>query len=318
MAGRSLSSKVVYSLALAALVYVGLSLWAGWGDLAVAAQQFNWWWMPVVLLLSCTNYLLRFVKWQYYLRVLNLAVPRRESFMIHLSGLALSITPGKLGEMVKSYFLLKRYKYPVAQTTPIVLADRLTDLLSLVILAAIGAIGFDYGQRVVWVTAVVMILIVAVVTFRPAGERLLSLAQRIPLLRQRAAGLRQLYESSYLLLRPDRLVGPVLISVVSWGCEAVGFWLIFLGLGLGNGLLPAIFIYAFSTIVGAVAMLPGGLGVTEGAITGLLRLLSVPAATAALATILVRAATLWFAVLVGTIVMIRTEKRFNLHYEQIT
>jgi uncharacterized protein (TIRG00374 family) len=318
MAQRSLSTKVVYSLALAAIVYIGLSLWAGWGDLALAARQFNWWWMPVVLSLSCLNYLLRFVKWQYYLRVLGLAVPRRESFMIHLSGLALSITPGKLGEMVKSYFLLKRYGYPVAQTTPIVLADRLTDLLSLVILASIGAIGFDYGQKVVWITAVIMLLIVALVTIRPIGERLLGAVQKIPGLRQRAAGLRQMYESSYLLLRFDRLVGPVLISVVSWGCEAVGFWLIFLGLGLNYGLLPAIFIYAFSTIAGAVAMLPGGLGVTEGAIAGLLRLLTVPAATAALATLLVRAATLWFAVLVGTMVMIKTERRFILHYEQIS
>jgi len=205
----------------------------------------------------------------------------------------------------------------VAKTAPIVLADRLTDLLSLVILAAIGAAGFHYGQKVVWVTAVVMLLAVAVVTIRPAGERVLSWLQRIPGLRQRADALRELYESSYMLLRPDRLIGPVLISVFSWGCEAFGFWLIFKGLGLSNGLLPAIFIYSFSTIVGAVAMLPGGLGITEGAIASLLRLLSVSEGMAALATILVRAATLWFAVFVGTIAMIATERRLGVPIDEL-
>lgn len=317
MAARSLSTKVIYSLAGAAVVYVGLSLWAGWGDLAVAARHFNWAWFPVVLALSFINYLLRFVKWQYYLRVLELPVPRRESFMIHLSGLALSITPGKLGEAVKSYFLWRRYRYPVARTTPIVLADRLTDMLALVVLAAVGAAGWQYGQNVVWATAAVMLLIVAVVAIRPAGEWVIRQLQRLPFLRRQAAALSELYESSYLLLRPGRLIGPVFIAILSWGCEAVGFWLIFLGLGLTQGFLPAVFIYAFSTIVGAVTMLPGGLGVTEGAIAGLLRLLAVPEGIAALATILVRVATLWFAVLVGTLVMIATERRLGVPIDQL-
>lgn len=317
MARRSLSSKVIYSIAAAAVVYIGLSLWAGWGDLAAAARHFVWAWFPAVLMLSFFNYLLRFVKWQYYLRVLGMPVPRKESFMIHLSGLALSITPGKLGEMVKSYFLWKRYRYPVAKTTPIVLADRLTDMLALIVLAAIGAFGWQYGQKVVWVTAIVMLLIVAVITIRPAGELVLSWLQKLPGLKKKTVALRDLYESSYLLLRPDRLIGPVVIAVLSWGCEALGFWLIFLGLGLHQGLLPAIFIYSFSTIVGAVTMLPGGLGVTEGAITGLLRLLAVPEAMAALATILVRVATLWFAVLVGTVMMIMTERRLGVPIDHL-
>jgi len=63
----------------------------------------------------------------------------------------------------------------------------------------------------------------------------------------------------------------------------------------------AIVIYAGTTIAGALSFLPGGLGVTEGAMT--LALVSGAAhfdrASAVAATLLTRLATLWFAVALG-------------------
>jgi uncharacterized protein (TIRG00374 family) len=53
-------------------------------------------------------------------------------------------------------------------------------------------------------------------------------------------------------------------------------------------------------------MLPGGLGVTEAGMTGLLQTLGGPAMTkevATAATILVRLATLWFAVAIGLVAL---------------
>lgn len=308
----SITSKVIYSIVLAVLVYLGLSLWAGFGQLKMAAAQFKWGYFPFVLLLACTNYLIRFSKWQYYLKTLKLKVPRRESFIIFMSGLSLSITPGKLGEVIKSYFLKKRYNFPVATTAPIVFADRLTDLVSLVILASIGAIGFKHGQAVIWTAAGLVVILLLIIIIRPLGEGVITLLARWRPLARRVTELRELYDATYTLVRPAHLLLPVLISILAWGCEAVGFYLVFLGLGVAQGILPAIFIYSFSTIAGAVAMLPGGLGVTEGAITGLLRVLAVAPAVAALATVLIRVATLWFAVLLGTVFLVVAERTLGV------
>jgi glycosyltransferase 2 family protein len=92
------------------------------------------------------------------------------------------------------------------------------------------------------------------------------------------------------------------IAVPSWACECVGFALVcnaFPGAHVGLGL--AVVIYAGTTIAGALSFLPGGLGVTEGAMT--FALVSGAAhfdrATAVAATLLTRLATLWFAVLLG-------------------
>ena len=64
------------------------------------------------------------------------------------------------------------------------------------------------------------------------------------------------------------------------------------------------FVYAFASLAGAVSMLPGGLGVAEGSLTGLLAGLGTPLPEAAAATLLVRAATLWLAVAIGVVTLL--------------
>ena len=75
------------------------------------------------------------------------------------------------------------------------------------------------------------------------------------------------------------------------------------GLGVPSGwetLSIAVFVLAFSTVIGAVSALPGGLGAAEASIAGMLTLLvGITKDTAAAATLLIRFATLWFAVALG-------------------
>jgi uncharacterized protein (TIRG00374 family) len=106
------------------------------------------------------------------------------------------------------------------------------------------------------------------------------------------------------------------LGTVSWLGEGIGFYLILLGLGLTPGwdlAGLAVFILSFSTLVGAVSSLPGGLGAAEASIAGMLALLvGVPAETAAAATLLIRFATLWLGVSLGLLVWAFTPSLFRL------
>ena len=89
--------------------------------------------------------------------------------------------------------------------------------------------------------------------------------------------------------------------------SGVALWLL-LGALPGGGLTwdASFFAYSASTIAGALAMMPGGLGVTEAGMTGLIQALSggaIEATAASAATILTRLATLWWAVVVGAIAL---------------
>ena len=63
-------------------------------------------------------------------------MPLASSALVFGAGLSLSITPAKLGELVKSYLLREMHDVPAPQTAPIVVAERVTDLVAL--LAARG------------------------------------------------------------------------------------------------------------------------------------------------------------------------------------
>jgi len=125
----------------------------------------------------------------------------------------------------------------------------------------------------------------------------------MPFMKGFIPSLREFYEGSYELFRPYSTLYGVLLGTVSWMGEGFGFYLILRGLGLPASrelLATAIFVLAFSTIIGAVSTLPGGLGAAEASIAGMLTLLvGIEPAVASSATLLIRLATLWFSVLLG-------------------
>ena len=104
---KKLLPRVLLGVAAGVAIYVAFSIWAGAKDVGAALASFSWWAALAALGLATANYLLRFVRWHYYLHVLGVKVPVGESLLVFLGGFALTITPGKLGEAVKAYVVLK-------------------------------------------------------------------------------------------------------------------------------------------------------------------------------------------------------------------
>jgi uncharacterized protein (TIRG00374 family) len=102
-----------------------------------------------------------------------------------------------------------------------------------------------------------------------------------------------------------------MLSLVSWGFECFGYYLILQNFNVDFGFLWASFSYSFSTIVGAISMLPGGLGLTEGSLTFLLVQKKVSVDVSVATTFIVRVVTLWFAVMVGIVSLSFYQKRFG-------
>jgi uncharacterized protein (TIRG00374 family) len=123
---------------LAVLVFVGLAGYGDFQDIGGQLGQFPIVYMLAALALAATNYGLRFIRWAYYLRVLKVRVPLGVSGLVFLSGLAMSITPGKAGELLKSYLLRDRAGVPVSTSAPVVIMERVTDVVSVVLLGLTG------------------------------------------------------------------------------------------------------------------------------------------------------------------------------------
>lgn len=256
----------------------------------------------VMLFCALFNYLIRFVKWHYYLQVIDVNVPVKKSLLIFLAGFSMTISPGKSGELIKSH-LLSKEGYPITHTSPVVFAERLTDLFGMIILALIGGMAFRFSPLPLIILIALLCAVVIILQYEPLALRTLGLFNKLPIVSKHNEKIKRLYFSSRMLTHGRPLSFGIVLSVLSWFFECLCLYIALLGIELQVPVLSAVFIFAFSTIAGILAMLPGGLGATEAIMMALLTKTGVPLPDATAATLLARITTLWFAVGIGMVAL---------------
>jgi uncharacterized protein (TIRG00374 family) len=294
-------------------VYGAFVVATGYGKISGALHGFHFGALAAALALSSLNYLIRFAKWEFYLRRLGIfGVPKGDSLLVFLSGFVLTVTPGKLGEVLKSAVLSETYGVDPARTAPIVVAERLTDVISIIVLIIVGSLGFSFG--LVWATAgsCVVAAGLALILWKAPLNALLRyskshsgwLGRIYPRLEIASVSLR-------VVASPSALLVPTLLSIVGWGCEGLGLWCLLSGLSQTIAFPLALFIYATATLAGALVPLPGGLGIAETMFQSqLVELGDVSSGAATASMLMIRFATLWWAVIVGFGALLLLRRKF--------
>jgi uncharacterized protein (TIRG00374 family) len=311
-----LRRRLIAGLVFGFLVALALALLGDIRRVGADLLAFDWRLFPLALAGTAYNYTLRYIKFHYYLgRIGAGQLPRRVSARIFAAGLPLAVTPGKVGEVMKGVWLRQASGVPVARAIPVVIAERISDGLAVIALAAAGVVAYPQYWPAFAAVLALLLALVMLSQIRPLAIGLIRLVGRLPVLGSMAHHLGEFYEGTYALFRPQPTITAIGLGIAGWLGEGVGFYLILIGLGVPQSwqtLSLAVFILAFSTVIGAVSALPGGLGAADISIAGMLAILvHLPAGTAAAATLLVRFATLWFGVGLGLIVWIRFPSLFD-------
>ena len=322
---RATTGRLTRGIVVVGLVAVAvLALVVAWGDAPAvlgALGRFPPLLVVPVVLLTVWNYVLRWLRWNYYLRVLGVSgVDRASSALVFLSGFAMGLTPGKSGELTKSYWLREiagAEQAPLARTAPIVFAERLVDGIAMLLLAASGLITFRFGGLALLVVAALAAAAVGLIQARPLVHWILRALEARPRARRAAELIETAYDSARELLTWRRLVLAVGVGVLSWGGECLALYVILLGLGAPPSLElvnQSTFALAAGSLVGSASLLPGGIGAAEGTVAAVLDLVArQPRDVAAAATLLIRVCTLWFGVALGAVSLVALARRLVTH-----
>jgi uncharacterized protein (TIRG00374 family) len=311
-----LRRSILVSLALGLFVAIALGLISDIRDVASSFGAFDWGALPAVLGLTLFNYVLRWLKWDYYLRRMGMGdgVGYYDSALLFTSGMVMAVTPAKVGEVLKSALLKRINGTPIAASAPIVLAERITDGLAMLLLMGAGLTLYPPARPAFAVLLILTVAGLLLVQSQSLMQRALAILARLPFAGRAAPRVTTAYESSRRLLSWRLLFVSTIMSVVSWFGECAAMYYVLVGLGVTGEalLLKATFVFAASTLFGLVSFLPGGLGVSEASSTGLLVLL-VPmvAGPATTATIIIRFCTLWFGVSLGVVALALFGRRYG-------
>ena len=282
---------------------VGLTAATGWQETLAQMTKLSVLQILGLLALSLVNYGLRGIRWHIFSRRLGLNLSLAQSSRHFFGGLAMVVTPGRLGELIRMRWLARETGWSFEKTAPLLLVDRASDLAAMAIILAI-ALGLSTSAITGAALLAVLALGAALVATRPRilawvaniGYALLGRWRRL-FARVRTAA-RSLNRFSDIAT----MTFSTLIGVVGWLAEAAAFFLLLQWLGADIGFATAAAIFIFSTLAGGLTGAPGGIGGAEAVMIALLSLEGLPLEVSLPATAIIRLTTLWFAIAIGVLV----------------
>ena len=296
-------------LALVGMGLAGLASATGWAEVGAQLARLHLWQIAALLALSLVNYLLRGLRWHVLARRLGLPSGLGQNFRHYLGGFAMSVTPGRVGELVRMRWIRRETGWAVERTVPLVLMDRAGDLAVMALILAL-AVSLAAGGMAGAAPVAGLALAAAILATRP---RLLGalvtqayrMLGRLPRLFARArAATRSLARFGHA----PTLALALLLGGAGWLAEGFAFHLLLGFMGADVGLWKAIAIFVFATLAGGLTGAPGGLGGAEAAMVALLSLEGVPLEVSVPATAVIRLTTLWFAIGLGLAVFPLAER----------
>jgi len=260
--------------------------------------------LPIILLLTPTSWMILFLRWNLLLKHSNINLPLKNNFGIYLTGFALSMTPGKIGELLKSQLYKEKFDVPRKITAPLIIVERIYNLVGLIIISILGIFFFDFSAYVVGTATILLAIVFILISNKQLFERFLSLLKKIKFTSNYAASLIESYDvvkrstHGYIFIYISGL------SAMFWIVESLTVYFVFLSFEINFlDYLNVISIYATSIILGAASFLPEGIGVTEGSLVALLSMYDIEISVAFSLVILIRIFTLWYSVAAGFIAL---------------
>lgn len=306
----------IYSKFIAVLVSV-ISLYAGFlilSDLNQIIEKINtlkFDYLLIILLLAPCSWLMLFLRWHILLKNSNINLPFKENIKINLAGYALSVTPGKVGELIKAYFMKTNFGIPQKNTLPLVVMEQFYTLLGLVCVGLFGVWYFDFGFYILGITISILIFILAIIFSSTLFQKIVKISSKIPFLSKYTKEISQSYEIIRQSTKKPIFFKATSLSVLFWFIESILVYFVILSFGISFELLKITSMYTASIILGAISFLPLGIGVVEGSLAGFFILQKIDVPIALILVITIRIFTRWYAVSVG-IIALKTIGGFSL------
>jgi len=289
---------------------IGLARATGWEETLEQFHKLGWLQITILLALSLANYLSRGTRWHLFALRLDLHVSFLQSLRHFLGGFAMSVTPGRLGELIRLRWIARECGGRPERAAPLVLVDRASDLAAM---ALILVLSFSLSMEAHTSAApVAMIaLLTAVLVTRPALlSAIVRTAWKVTGRKPRFFARMRTTARSLSVFSDIRILIPALsLGLFGWVAEGYAFWLLLDWFGAALPFWKAVGIFTLATLAGGVTGAPGGVGGAEAAMIALLALEGISPGMSIPATIVIRITTLWFAILIGLLVFPLAERK---------
>ena len=297
-----LDNRLILVLVAAVGIYAIFLFTSDFNIISEKISNFKINYLPLILFLVTASWCPVFIKWHFLLKNCEINIPLTRSITVFLSGLAFEITPGKLGALMKSQILKTSFNIPRTKTAPIVLVEKVYDLIGAILASIIGIIILGMDTYLIIIAILVLSMIFFFVYYRPASELFFKRVTKTKFFSKYVENISELDKIVQKSTNVKVATICILLAVTYWFIVSAAVYFTLIGFDINIlDYLKVLSIYATSILLGAISFIPGGVGITEGALAGLFTLEGIDVSTALILSVIIRIFVLWYSVSIGFI-----------------
>ena len=263
-------------------------------------NDFDFQYLPFIIPLIPLTWGVLFLRWNLLLKNSAIDIPLKDNFMIFISGFALGVTPGKVGELIKAQLLKNKFNIPRSKTAPLVIVERFYDFFAIAIISLFGILVFEYSIYIFTILSVGIIIFLTITSSEKLFLKFLQKIEKIKFLRNFSSELPKSFTIIQKSTRGKIFPLSIILSVIFWILDSIIAYLTLLAFGIDIiDYFVLMSIYTSSIILGVISFLPLGIGVVEGSLVGFLSLNGIEFPLATAIVVFIRFFTRWIGVMAG-------------------
>ena len=299
-----LDNRLILVLVAAVGIYAIFLFTSDFNIISEKISNFKINYLPLILFLVTASWCPVFIKWHFLLKNCEIDIPLTRSITVFLSGLAFDITPGKLGALMKSQILKTSFNIPRTKTAPIVLVEKVYDLIGAILASIIGIIILGMDVYLIIIAILVLAMVFFFLYYRPASELFFKRVTKTKFFSKYVENISEFDKTIQKSTNVKVATICILLAVTYWFIVSTAVYYTLIGFDINIlDYLKVLSIYATSILLGAISFIPGGVGITEGTLAGLFTLEGISISTALILSVMIRILTLWYSVSVGFIAL---------------
>ena len=303
--GDIFNKKFLIGIFSAAILYSTFVLLTDLNLISNQLSNFDILYIPLILSFIFLGWLVLFSRWVILLNYFEIKLPTKTNFLIYLAGFTFAISPGKSGEFFKAILLKNKFGISRTKSISVIFLERFYDLIGTILVAI--CIVFFLGNEFLPVLylGLISIAVIFYLAFSKRGLfKIISLIHRIKFFKKFLSPIENSHNYIQKSRSPKLVIISILLTILHRLVEGVGLFFIISAFGFDLiGFFEIVTTYSTSVIIGTITLIPGGMGITEGSLGGLLSLYGLEFSIAIVIAIVIRLFTLWFAIGAGAIAL---------------
>ena len=258
--------------------------------------------LPIIIPLIPLTWGVLFLRWNLLLKNSDIDIPLKDNFMIFISGFALGVTPGKVGELIKSQLLKNKFNIPRTKTAPLVIVERFYDFFAIAVISLFGILVYEYSIYIFGILTIGITIFLIVTSSEKIFLKFLNKIEKIKFLKNFSNELPKSFNVIQKSTRGKIFPLSITLSIIFWFLDSIIAYLTLLSFGIDIiDYFVLMSIYTSSIILGVISFLPLGIGVVEGSLVGFLSLNGIEFHLATAIVVFIRFFTRWIGVMAGFI-----------------